>query len=238
MQIKPSDTSLSFEINSNIEKVKEVPSFDNLVAYYPLSIGTNDGNAISDMSPNSNHGTNNGATFTEGVDGNMNTGMRFDGVSDYIDCGSNSSLNILKSITISAWADISILDNAHRWIVRKGWSDASFFFGKNINDKIVLVINNKADIYTSTTAPNALLGWHHYVGIYDKNVGKIKIFIDGHNTNWEFLLSESINTNNSIMFMSGYPAYGQYFNGLIDDVRIYNKALTENEIKLLYNNKN
>jgi len=116
---KPSETSLSYEINSNIEKVKEVPSFNNLVAYYPLSIGTSSGTTIFDMSPNSNNGTNYGAIFGEGNDGNMNNGMKFDGVNDYILVSDSSSLSPTSSITMSFWMRTSVAQS-YLAIMNKG----------------------------------------------------------------------------------------------------------------------
>ena len=100
---KPSNTNLSFEINSDVEDVKEVPSFTNLIAYYPLSIGTSSGTTIADMSSNANNGTMvNGPTFAEGINGNMNTGMKFDGVDDYVE-HTSITFDDLSPYSFSVW---------------------------------------------------------------------------------------------------------------------------------------
>jgi len=229
---KPSDTSLSFEINSNIEKVKEVPSFDNLVAYYPLSIGTNDGNAISDMSPNSNHGTNNGATFTEGVDGNINTGMKFDGVDDIIIVNFDNP----AEFSVFCWVKINSDDG---WIINKR---------DNVSDNQWQLYHYQgylgAALYPGSTSAVASTGKNNiigqgwkYVGFITNGIngGYLKLFSDG------VLIDETKLIGNmklgSREMIIGKAGWGNLFlNGSIDGVRIYNRALSEKEVKLLYNN--
>jgi hypothetical protein len=231
MQIKPSDTSLSFEINSNIEKVKEVPSFDNLVAYYPLSIGTNDGNAISDMSPNSNHGTNNGATFTEGVDGNINTGMKFDGVDDYTNLGSFDLTGGQRSISV--WINSKNIPSS---LSDRRFFSANYFEIKFVNSNLESWIYDTS-FKTLAYSASILNSDTWYYIVITVNTNDLKMYVDGvlRNQNNTFTLT---NHAYNLNIGSNYAGDSRFFNGAIDDVRIYNKVLTENEIKLLYNNKN
>ena len=245
MQIKPSDTSLSFEINSNIEKVKEVPSFDNLVAYYPLSIETRDVNTISDMSPNSNHGTNNGATFAEGVDGNMNTGMKFDG-NDYIELG-NRNFDY-DEFTVSLWSKcITNISTQPGFpihitnLIGKGdWNSVNdWYLGYKSSGS--LPATHLSFVYgigwgsgpSYSVNSFDLSQWNHIVGVATKTSQILYlngVSVDIKNTSH----GSVVNEYNLQISRSSYVS--RYFNGFINDTRIYNRALSEKEVNLLYNN--
>ena len=82
--------------------------------------------------------------------------------------------------------------------------------------------------------------WHHIVGVLDRNSSKIEIFVDGLFKSSKIITLEGDTPNSSAPFEIGrkYIVWGEpngYFLGLIDDIRIYNRVLSESEIKQLYN---
>ena len=243
---KPSNTSLSFEINSITEKVKEVPSFDNLVAYYPLSIGTSNGTTISDMSPNANHGTNYGATFAEGNDGNMNTGMKFDG-SDYVDYGNkNFEFN---EFTVSLWSKcitntstqfgfpihVTNLIGKGNWNVANDWYLGYWSTGTSPATYISFGYGIGCCGAGPSYSVNSfdLSNWNHIVGV--ATTTKQTLYLNG------VQVSTVTTAHGSII--NGYPLQiakssytDRFFNGSVSDVRIFNRALSLEEVKLLYEN--
>ncbi|MGI6341045.1 MAG: LamG-like jellyroll fold domain-containing protein [Minisyncoccales bacterium] len=244
---KPSDTSLSFEINSNIEKIKEVPSFDNLVAYYPLSIGTSDGNTISDMSPNSNNGTNNGATFSEGVDGNMNSAMKFDGNDDYISIPHATSIGPPPSFTFITWIKINILEGNYRHFADK-WVNSSPRNGFYLAYRGPLAEANEGKInfqvYNNDSGKgltsNSVLEtgkWYMIAATINTNQMTLEIWDKNKRIERKIGSGITIGEEKRKALTLGAQAYnyGQC-NAILTGIRLYNKALSESEITILYNN--
>jgi len=236
---KPSNTSLGFEITSIDENVKEVPSFDNLVAYYPLTTGTANGTAISDMSPNSNNGTNYGASSATGADGNIGTAMSFDGTNDYIDCGNDSSLNILNDITISFW--INVLDyNFEDSAAHIFGNGESSIVGYNIwlyRGGYMHYRTNQGGAEQITSSYAGFILANSWTNVIITRAGNnTSIYINGiDKTNSRGVhLNPALSTKNT--FCGCYTSNGSYaFKGGMSDVRIYNRALSQEEISLLYN---
>src|SRR3989339_813494 len=207
-----------------------------LVAHYPFN-----GNA-DDESGNNNNGTVNGAQLTTDRFGNVEKAYSFDGTGSYIEVADNSTLGPEK-ITISAWVYMSnIYDGA---IVGKGnYNDASgeqYLMGVNSNNnqaffEIKRNSSCQAGIgWNIANATTSTFAWRHIVGSYDGNI--INVYIDNYlvDTNSSFL-SGSLDdcSGGTLRFGKWWSGETRYFNGLIDDIRIYNRALNEAEIDSLY----
>ncbi len=196
---------------------------DGLVAYYPFSGNTND------ESGNGNNGTVNGATLTTDRFGNANSAYHFSG-SSYINIPKIGGLTskVITGFTMSAWIKVSQScdvcqvmennDNGVYEILIEGSSNKMSF---SIYD---VAVNGSADFSV----------WTHLVGVY--NGGKAIIYVNGK------LSSESASsaTTKFTMNDSGFKIGRddeqaiQYFIGDIDEVRIYNRALSASEIEQLY----
>ncbi|KPA13394.1 Concanavalin A-like lectin/glucanase [Candidatus Magnetomorum sp. HK-1] len=205
---------------SNLEK--------GLVAYYPF-----DGNA-NDESNNSNNGVVNEALLTTDRFGNTNSAYEFDGQNDYINCANSTDFNFEKSCSFSVWikaftpGELSAIIN--KWTI-SAEDKFLFFSDQSILFYLYRLVPN--DRLTSKQIP--LNEWIHIAAVY--NDSKMQIFING-------ILDTQISTtvylsNSSGNMYIGYNPERQNenktgFNGLIDDVRIYNRALSELEIKSFY----
>ncbi len=207
------------------------------------------GTVAHDASGNENHGTinigssapqtsagtctseNSAHAWYNGKEGKINSAMSFDGVDDWVDVGNDESLNISNNIfTISAWVETSDT-GAWKWIYQ---------FGEHASTKdraLVIDSNNKARMYVyGTNAISTTIvtdgEWHHLVGTIDGT--NARIYVDG---NLEHTTQPSLSAFNYTGARIGkvIPGDTYWFNGLIDDVRIYNYALTPLQIKTLYN---
>jgi formylglycine-generating enzyme required for sulfatase activity len=222
-------------------RVVEVPEGNlnnGLVAYYPFN-----GNA-NDMSGNGNNGTVCGATLTTDRFGNPNSAYYFNGVDSYIDIPDNSSLNP-QEISISAWVntnDISQMTASHNHhiIVNKENQYEMAMFGQNFQQTqmgdIGYAFNSDWTWYGANYFPQ-IHYFFHVVIIYDQNrIGKI--YVNGTKTS-EHQYNSNIVEQASCLRIgargcgTGYSAPEAFFNGIIDDVRIYNRALTDAEIQQL-----
>ncbi|MBI4648712.1 MAG: VCBS repeat-containing protein, partial [Bacteroidia bacterium] len=205
-----------------------------LVAYYPFN-----GNA-NDESGNGNDGTVNGATLTTDRFGNANSAYSFDGGSDYITIPDTTILNITGNITIESWIYQTEFTGVQSYsIVCKGETsvDRIYYLYTNAStNHAYLILENTVDTEYSVESVNQvpLNTWTHLVGVLENGI--MKIYINGvlENTN---NFSGSLKTNNTDLYI-GYYYYTaldhSYFSGILDDIRIYNCALSDAEIDSLY----
>ena len=206
-----------------------------LVAHWTMSEDSlQSATVLADKTPYENKGTISGATFTTDRKGQANKAMSFDG-NDYIDCGNVQKDLSLSSVTISIWAkgayehlSVFFVDGKSKlglgFYNYNGYKNLIVTSGASIDEKPIVIIDDWSDTE-----------WNHIVITYDSLHNPI-----GYLNN--VLLSNSIednywteNTNNLLI---GRRTTGNYFNGSIDDVRIYNRALSQDEIKKLYESYN
>ena len=221
----------------------QVPSYvptNGLVGWWPFN-----GNA-NDESGNGNNGTVNGATLTTDRFGNANAAYSFDGTNDYIQMPSYS---LSGSFTISIWYKMPTYN-----INSLGANDFIFFCnhsGINDNNRNVLVgyrnfggefghstyvsdnSNNLNGYYSLNQIPTANI-WHHLICQFD-NGNYLKMYLDDS----LFYSNNSVPNNNLMMsqpmfFGIGIPTQFNYFNGQLDDIAIYNRVLTQQEISDIY----
>lgn len=211
-----------------------------LVGYWPFC-----GNA-NDASGNGNNGTVNGATLTTDRFGNSGSAYSFNGSSNYIDVGNNNSLNS-NIVTISAW-----------YIAVDYGSSAQVFQGNLVSKREqsgwggayqLALISNPSNLvwatYTiagqngnvySTLQP--LGQWIHVVYVHDLN--SARIYINGV-LSGTTLVSGGLTSNNLPVWFGARPNAGglsHFFNGILDDIAIWNRALTASEIQQLYTASN
>ncbi|MHC4326792.1 MAG: LamG-like jellyroll fold domain-containing protein [Planctomycetota bacterium] len=200
-----------------------VPGPPQPVGHWPL-----DGDAV-DISGNGNDGILMGdPQFVAGVIGDA---VELDGDGDFIDCGNAELLDITGPITVACWIKVDVFDKSWQAIVTHG--DSSWRVHRSgSSDNIAWGTSgaSPADITGTTNVNDA--EWHHIAGVYD---GAQKLlYIDGAvDASADF--DGSINSaTHSVNIGENNQATGRYFAGLIDDVRIYNQALSEAQIgKLL-----
>lgn len=222
------------EVSIGIRQVKKISvkyagilSMEGLVAYYPFKDNAND------ESGHGNNGTVYGAKLTTDRFGNANSAYSFDGKDDYISVADNVVLNP-TNITISAWIKLSNTKD-YKFIIQKynpNYSNQGYAMAVNLsgaaNQPAMWVGGSAWTIGTFMWDT----GWHHIMGIYNDSM--VKIYVDGtqiasqaQTANMSYPASLYIGTYNGTT--------GTYnFSGIIDDVRIYNRALSESEGKELY----
>lgn len=193
-----------------------------LVAYYPLNNNTND------ESTNGNHGIPYGCvTFEQGISGQA---ARFDGINTFILVSDDPSLR-LNTFTISAWVNPDAIVGGNR-ILEKGNSNSYWL---DINPYARAIIGFFDGIYHDllSTVTIASGSWYFIAGTYDG--GFLKIYINGVLNNSMAITSVLYQNNEPLIIGWKYNGIvADHFSGLIDEVRIYNRALSEAEIQALY----
>ncbi|NDA63724.1 MAG: LamG domain-containing protein, partial [Chitinophagia bacterium] len=225
---------------SNIVYSQSIPSYvptSGLVGWWGFN-----GNA-QDGSGNGNHGTVNGATLTTDRFGNQNSAYDFDGINDNI---SFSNVPFVNQITISFWINIPF-DGGGITIVQN-----SPFFPYNTSfatssrpsnyHQYILYSNNcplTTQNYYLNQSGSIVNSWHNLIYTIDNN-SDCRLYYDGlfqglyDGSNFE----NCSNSNTNLRFGGNWVTHDpQWFKGNLDDLGIWNRALTQQEITNLYNSQ-
>src|SRR4029077_15796014 len=234
----PNNTITSFVVTVNSGSPTPTPTPTppppvGLVAAYNFNQGS--GTTVTDASGNGITGNIIGATWTTG--GRNGNALSFNGSSSYVDLGNPGLLQITGSMTWSAWVKAAADPAGDGQIVAKsnnvsGWQlKTSHDTGPQTFGVAVARANNAFAQRYSTTV-RSLNVWYHVAGVYNAAARTLDIYVNGILNNGT--LSGTIPTRQVIPGVNvniGRRSGGFYFNGVIDDVRIYNRALSQAEIQ-------
>jgi type IV pilus assembly protein PilA len=207
---------------------------DHLVSYWSFD-DAGSGTALDTMGVN--NGTVIGSVATTGLRSVSSTAYAFDGVNDWIDCGAN--INPGTAFTLSAWIKANNLNNLD-YIINKGYLTdigAAYILKSNGTSGLGLYWGD------GTTMDSLILGsgiitnnqWYYVAATF--NSGVANIYVNGVNRGSKVSAvtrAQSRDWSTNIgRYWGGAPAY--YFNGAIDNVRIYNSTLSADDIMLIFN---
>jgi Concanavalin A-like lectin/glucanases superfamily/Bacterial Ig domain len=204
----------------------------SLISAY--SLNEDSGNTISDISGNSNTGTINGATWT--TSGKYGSALAFNGSSNYVDLGNPASLQLTGSMTASAWIYakanppddgqiISKSDDTDGWQIKTTPDTGVRTFGFAIS-------NGGSHIQRNSKTVLSLNTWYYVTGVYNAAAQTLDIYVNGVLDNGVLsgtVPSSQLNSTQNVRI--GMRSSGYYFNGTIDEVRVYNTALTQAAIQ-------
>lgn len=199
---------------------------NGLVAYYPF-------NGDAQDAVGANHGIVSGATITTDRFGQINKAYNFDG-NDYISIGNKIISG--NQITLSTWffSNGQNLGIGQHLISTGNQND--YGFQLNSNAELIGYLYTGNSTYNQLNGNLVSIGWNHAVLKYDGALAKLYINgvlktqknVSGNIDSWQqdFLAF-------GVYYLNGVPT-NSFFNGKIDDIRIYNRALTDTEVQQLY----
>jgi hypothetical protein len=199
---------------------------EDAVGYWDFEEGT--GNIVYDATKYGNHGIINGATWTAGRSGYA---LEFDGVDDYVEIGLTTSLDFSgrSEATFAAW--IRTTDDTGSIIEQYGGCTSYRF---SVSGGRIRFLYEKANCSWEGVSGNVIVNdneWHYVVAVMDGS--KLKLYVDG------VLDNEADQTgviyNADPLYFGRYFAGTDWFNGDIDEVAIYDRALSASEIQERYN---
>ncbi|HDZ69172.1 MAG TPA: hypothetical protein ENH43_01990 [Phycisphaerales bacterium] len=208
------------------------------IAYWKFDEGQGD---TAYDSAGDNDGTVYGAQWTTGQ---VNGALSFDGEEDYVDCGNPSELNP-EYVTIEAWiktsstgsTDSIVGKDKSSWPQQRVWG----FRKRGDNEKLEFIVFKTDSDFAgiddwdfATGITNISDGiWHHVAGTWDGSI--IKIYVDGQEDGSKGYVGSLQQGQTNNVFIGKMETFDpSYFNGLIDDVRIYDRALSADQIQQLY----
>jgi RHS repeat-associated protein len=248
----PDSSQVKYEYNSAglLEKVStsedstpdpNFPSNNNLVGYWNLNEGT--GTTANDTSGTGNNGTLMNMDNTNWVAGKAGTALNFAGTNDYVDIPHSTSLNISNYLTVGVWVNPSVASNAG-YVIEKQ-SSWHFQIGgyAGVQNRLDLTLYQNGSAYDTISSPSIPTDtWTYVAFTYSKDdpTHKPKLYINGTETTYSLQQAMPSNyilyTTPNDVNIGRYGGGVAYFNGKIDDARIYSRVLTPAEVLALYNN--
>jgi hypothetical protein len=199
----------------------------DLVAAYNFDDGT-----ATDVSGHGHHGAVTGAVPAAGLYGQA---LSFDGINDLVEIAGTDDLDFTSSMTIEAWVYPTALGSKWRTAVLKQGTSGLVYglYANNGGGKRPAAYARMAGV--DRTAPSLagalpLNVWTHVVATYDKAEGRLVLWVNGVKVGQDTVALD-IEVSSGALFIGGNTFWGEYFAGLIDGVRLYNRALNLVEIQ-------
>jgi hypothetical protein len=197
------------------------------------------GRDVADASGNGNIGKIlNGEPRWQTSGGKIGGALLFDGKGDFVQVANESKFDCTAEVTVAAWIKVNRFDKEWQAIVTKG--DSAWRLQRN-QDTDNLEFACSGLKIPSGSPYGGLYGeknvndgkWHHLAGVYDGE--KMILYVDG-KEDVSQPASGPISTNDKPVYIGeNAEMTGRFWNGLIDDVRVYNCSLGQAEVEAIYN---
>lgn len=223
---EPGQTTLANEIcRLRVENIVSVDLNDSLVGYWNFDADASDSLGLHD-------GTVNGATL-DTTNQKLGDGCYdFDG-NDYITTGSFQITT--GSFSISVWMNKSSIPGASTEMFACADQTGDYFQFRLFNGEVYMYVKDAgADYCISQKAITS--GWHHVVGTWDNDAHTTKIYIDGVLQDTDTNTDVTITDITSILYIGiNSDLSSSEYTGILDELAIWNKVLSQDEITALYN---
>ena len=201
---------------------------NGLVAAYAFDEGS--GTTAADVSGKGNIGTISNATWTSG--GKYGSALSFNGTSAYVSVPDAASLDLSNQLTLEAWVKPTALSGWEAIVNKEQPGNITYgLFANSATSQpagIIYPVGGTGESITRGTAQLATSVWTHVAATYDGST--LSLYVNGTLAS-SLAVSASIVTSASPLKIGGNSIWGEYFNGLIDNVRIYNRSLAQSEIQ-------
>jgi len=197
-----------------------------LVAAYAFAEGS--GTSASDATGNGHPGTVSGATWS--TSGRFNNALSFDGTNDWVTVADAAGLDLTTAMTLEAWVNPSALSGWQTVIMkeRPGGLAYTLYAHDNAPRPSAYINTGGGDAAAIGATGLPLNIWTHLAVTYDG--ATLRLFVNGAQAGSQ-AASGSIISSTSPLRVGGNSLWGEYFAGLIDEVRIYSRVLTAAEIQ-------
>ncbi len=192
-------------------------------------------NEVSGASLKDSSGNNNNGNLFNGpnwVLANKANGLSFDGVDDYVDVANSPSLNIPGSLSVTAW--VNFMSQANGFVITKGIYPDYNYKIEGYSGKFQAIVGiDGAQRIAIDTSSFEVGRWYHVALTYDGTA--VRLYVDG--------MLKTTTPYSGVPAQNTYPVTigryyggpGYYINGVIDEIKIYSRALTPEEVPIDYN---
>ena len=207
-----------------------VPSgpLPGIVAAYGFDEGS--GTTAADRSGNANTGTLANATWAGASAGKFGNALSFNGTNAWVTVNSSSSLTLTTGMTAEAWVNPTALGNAYRAVIfrEQPGNEVYSLYADQAGSQFPtgeVYVNGYKDANGTAVLP--LNSWTHLAETYDGS--SVRLYVNGTLVSTT-AAAGSLASSTSPLRIGGNSIWGEYFSGLIDEVRVYNRALSAAEI--------
>lgn len=214
------DSEKEYATEQPAEEHAPAPIIDKgLVADYSFDGDT------KDHSENGNHATNHGATFVSGIKGKA---LDFDGV-DFVSAPVNINPDVMPQMTMAVWVKPD--DGSP---IRQVISHDDGGYGRSLG----IDRRGGGTGWSAFCGSGSVLGycpvevgkWTFIAAVYDQDAGTVKLYVNGA----IYKKEGTLGAGQERICIGANPSFMEYFSGVIDEVKIYNRALSADELKSLY----
>jgi hypothetical protein len=196
-----------------------------LVAAYSFNEGT--GTTLVDRSGRGHTGTISGATWS--TQGRFGGALSFDGVNDWVTIADTAALDLTTGMTLEAWVAPSTLTGWRTALLKErpgGLAYALYTSGDGTRPSGYVAAPGDVAVIGPASLP--VNTWAHVTLTYDGT--NLRLFVNGVQVRTA-ALTGAITTSTGVLRIGGNSVWSEFFQGRIDEVRIYNRALTAGEIQ-------
>jgi hypothetical protein len=226
-RVKSRDAAGNLATSADNTFTTGAPASSGLVAAYNFNAGS--GATLSDSSGSNNPGTIVEATWTTA--GKFGGALNFDGVNDLVNINNSTSLNLTTAYTVEAWVRPSNIGGWRNILMKEipGNQSYSLYASDGPNAPAATYANVISEVSASGGGTLPLNTWTHVAGTYGG--GSVKLYINGVLVSTK-PLTGTLRTSTRPLRIGGNLIWtDEYFAGQIDEVRVYNRALTQAEIQ-------
>lgn len=191
------------------------------------SFNDNSGTTAADASGNGRDAAISGATWTAA--GRFNGALAFDGVDDWVTVPEDPALNLTTGMTVEAWVYPTALSGYRSVVLRE--VPGGLAYGLYANDDAprpaIWIKADGTDVEAAWTSPLSLDNWAHLAATYDGTT--LRLFLNGTPVG-SYAVSTTLSDASGVLRFGGNAVWGEYFSGRLDEIRIYDRALSVAEI--------
>ncbi len=246
------NTTGSVQINTSVsdadgDNMTALLNWNNsLVGWWRMNEAAG-GTLVQDFSGYGNNGTWNGNTTGNITSGRFGNALRFDGIDDYVNAGDVTALNNASAFTIEGWinqTDVSSITRIWGKTNSENYDMGLTTYSSGLYFELGNGVNSNANWpeYGTTISNNT---WNHVVLIFDGsgsgNISRMKMYVNGIQRTLTFqggAIPASMPDLTGKNFTIGWynaPSFPTVFDGSIDELRIWNRVLSTDEINASYN---
>jgi hypothetical protein len=198
-----------------------------LVAAYAFDEGS--GTVAADASGNGNTGTLAGVAWTAA--GRNGAAVSFDGAGGAITVANSPGITLTGGFTVSAWVNPAALNGYQTILIKETTGNGSYFLQTLGNEVDSGIFDGTAFREHVTTGANLAPGtWYYLAGVFDDVNNTFTIYLNGTPILSEAETSSMLVNNQDLVF--GQSHVGERWNGIVDDLRIYDSVLSQAEIEI------
>jgi hypothetical protein len=182
---------------------------------------------VTDASGQNNTGTIAGATRI--ASGKFGGALSFDGTSAWVTVADAASLDLTTGMTVEAWVRPTALTGWRSVVMKESGAGLAYaLYSGNDALRPAGYVNINEDIGVTGTSAMVLDIWTHLAFTYDGST--LRMFVNGAEVSAQ-PAAGAATTTAGVLRIGGNAYWGEYFRGMIDEVRLYNRALTATEIQ-------